>query len=288
MNEEQLSPDAAVDAAIKRLAVANLGVADWYQGFVLPRTATKSDTDSGASIRAILMRICAWLSTTGKFTLHDFQAAAASARACLELLVDVATLIARPDRVAEMLDWERSAKLKDLERLQHMKFDITLDQQRFIDVEGPKIKALRLARWPVRHTPGKSRTPDRWDDRDLVAAVVDNREALGPAMMERFRTYSMMNWMLHGSGLVCFRGIAASTIDMATVLFISTPLHAGLRAGQLALAHLGVRDTTGLAPALMMRMNDAVDVASAAIDRLVEIERGARPAEPANTGEGGA
>jgi hypothetical protein len=183
------------------------------------RAALLGDAGSSGSLpldwKSGYLRLVAWMhSITQLQSPSDFQAVFAAARAMLEITVDAVLLKHLNDAVAQMADWEESAKLKHAEAI--IRFyagrDVPAEFNeavQFVEREGASVTAKRTARGWV--TPTGTKHPDRWTSRNLGddAKRADGFEP-GLALEETYETkYRQMCWYVHASGAVGLRGLGA-------------------------------------------------------------------------------
>jgi len=159
------------------------------------------------------LRSVAWMhSITQLQSPSDFQAIFAAARALLEITVDAVLLQHQNDAVAQMADWENSAKLKHAEAISRFYAGRQAPSNHqeaiaFAQREATAIAARRIARGWV--TSNGTRHPDRWTSRNLGddARKADGFE-VGLDLEETYETkYRQMCWYVHASGAVGLRSL---------------------------------------------------------------------------------
>lgn len=226
-----------VQESLARLTALNRAVADAIGTLVLPiLPGPESQPALEVTFRATLIRFFGWNHTLTKCNSEDVQAAVAGARACFELLADVAVLIDSPMRIDEMRDWEHSAKLKHFEaRLRAGLMSAgtapagASHAQKFVDEHGHQIRAMRAARWPAPKSPGKGRHPERWYALNLPDVIRKHVATIGEDTLGAFDQFqSYMNWLTHGTSLAFFRGTS-------TAAFVDVSIFSASNAAQLAL-----------------------------------------------------
>lgn len=202
----------AAQDSVRRLAKACEDVGRGIEIHVRRPLAARNDTDEFAlTLRASVVRMYGWCHTLSKCESTDFQAAGAGARASFEILADVATLVAAPDRLQQMIAWETSAKLKLMESIERSSPTDTgpsADARRkFMREHAANVAADRLGFWPDRKNPAKGRHPERWTGRSLFESLQEARAAVGESVLNQFKQIQThLNWLTHGSSLVLVRG----------------------------------------------------------------------------------
>jgi hypothetical protein len=192
------------------------------------------------------LRLVAWMhSITQLQSPSDFQAVFAAARAMLEITIDAVLLRHLHDAVAQMADWEESAKLKHAEAISRFYAGRKVPAEfseavQFVQREGAAVAAKRTARGWV--TPTGTRHPDRWTSRNLGddAKRADGFEP-GLPLEETYETkYRQMCWYVHASGAVGLRGLGADMFPALGGLTLRTCGTLAVVYAKLMLKYAGV------------------------------------------------
>jgi hypothetical protein len=196
------------------------------------------------------LRLVAWMHSVAQLqSPSDFQAVFAAARAMLEITVDAVLLQHLSDAVAQLADWEESAKLKHAEAISRFyagrqappEFREAIE---FVRREGAVVTARRTGRGWV--TPnGATRHPERWTSRNLGDDVkrADSFEP-GLNLEETYETkYRQMCWYVHASGAVGLRGLGVDMFPALGGLTLKTCSTLAVAYAKLMLKYAGIWTT---------------------------------------------
>lgn len=194
-----------------------------------------------------------------------YQATLGAVRTLLEIVVDLTLIVGAPRKypMAKLEAWERSAMLKQAEKMVHRAkeragqrrkaekrgkkpppaFQIIPEYQRFIDREGKEIRDLRVQYWPDKHDPSTGDHPNRWTDRDL-ACDADEAGKHGGKDLGDFYTewHSQLCWAVHGSGAVGVGNLGTDLFPGYSAIALNHSARFGMRAARLVLGFLGAFD----------------------------------------------
>jgi hypothetical protein len=193
------------------------------------------------------LRLVAWMhSVTQLQSPSDFQAVFAAARAMLEITIDAVLLQHLSDAVAQLADWEESAKLKHAEAISRFYAGRQAPSEfreaiEFVQREIAAVTARRTRRGWVTPT-GATRHPERWTSRNLGddAKRADSFE-LGLNLEETYETkYRQMCWYVHASGAVGLRGLGAEMFPALGGLTLRTCSTLAVAHAKLMLKYAGI------------------------------------------------
>jgi hypothetical protein len=196
------------------------------------------------------LRLVAWMHSVSQLqSPSDFQAVFAAARAMLEITVDAVLLQHLSDAVAQLADWEESAKLKHAEAIGRFYAGRQVPPEfreaiAFVQREGAAVAARRTRRGWVTPT-GATRHPDRWTSRNLGddAKRADSFE-LGLNLEETYQTkYRQMCWYVHASGAVGLSGLGAEIFPALGGLTLRTCSTLAVAYAKLMLKYAGIWTT---------------------------------------------
>ena len=207
-------------------------------------------TGEAQALYGAFLRTLAWLRTLKKLSEPaDYQAAAASARALLEIAIDLSLLLSEHDSLAKLAAWEESAKLKAAESIVRLVekqgspqgVDYS-PQTSFAAAQAPRIRNLRAQYWPQKD--GKTKHPPRWTGRSLADDAVEATRRFPEGAFDAYyqTRYQELCWNTHGSGLAGVLGLSPEIFPSLFALSVGDSSRFALLIAELVLKHLGAWD----------------------------------------------